>query len=444
MKQFLTRLGWILVLLNLLVCTAFADSDQTKNAMARWDGLTVVQASPDCDLEELKAVCLASAAQENVLLLRLFPQEPSPRSWVRCPEHRPLSPALKRSLGERYRTETGRGLYCLQSCDLPRSKHNGSTALAYLQTLSAIQSACARRGTTLCLAAGERLLFCREDSAAFRQQAWALLHAQDLPQAEAETIAVPASLDPKELTILMYHDITASEDGTGTLTTARFEDQLRALCAAGYHTVSFPEIRAFVEDGTPLPNKPLAITFDDGYQSNYDLAVPLLEQYGMKATIFVIGVSIGKDTYKDTDTPIHPHFSQEVIRELTQEHPLIDVESHGYNVHEVKGLDPAPLRRGALQRAGETDSAYMDFLLDDCDRMRELLPDASGVFAYPYGANSPFSEVILRSAGFYATLTTRGHRNLLVPGEPDCLYLLGRYSVQATETGTELVARISN
>lgn len=84
----------------------------------------------------------------------------------------------------------------------------------------------------------------------------------------------------------------------------------RALSEAGYTGVSFDELQAYVLRGAPLPEKPVVITFDDGYESNYTLAYPILQKYGMKATIFAIGVSFGTDHYKDTDYAITPHFGR--------------------------------------------------------------------------------------------------------------------------------------
>ena len=71
-----------------------------------------------------------------------------------------------------------------------------------------------------------------------------------------------------------------------------------------YTGVSFDELQAYVLRGEPLPEKPVVITFDDGYRSNYTLAYPILQKYSMKATIFAVGVSFGTDHYKDTDYAI--------------------------------------------------------------------------------------------------------------------------------------------
>lgn len=101
----------------------------------------------------------------------------------------------------------------------------------------------------------------------------------DPVQAEGVSVQVP---------ILLYHHI--SED---TLTQEQFQTEMQLLKDGGYHTVSFDQIFDFVEKGTPLPEKPVCLTFDDGYLSNYEIAYPLLKEYGMKATFFAIGATVG-------------------------------------------------------------------------------------------------------------------------------------------------------
>lgn len=126
----------------------------------------------------------------------------------------------------------------------------------------------------------------------------------DPVQAEGVSVQVP---------ILLYHHI--SED---TLTQEQFQTEMQLLKDGGYHTVSFDQIFDFVEKGTPLPEKPVCLTFDDGYLSNYEIAYPLLKEYGMKATFFAIGATVGNtEHYKDTEFPITPHYSYEQAKEMS-------------------------------------------------------------------------------------------------------------------------------
>ena len=227
------------------------------------------------------------------------------------------------------------------------------------------------------------------------------------------------------------------------LSAAVFAGQMDALKAAGYTTVDIWQLRDYVEHGTPLPEKPVMISFDDGYESNYSIAYPILKERGFKATIFAIGVSMGKDTYKDTGKPMIPHFSLEQAAEMTAS-GLITVASHGYDVHEVEGLDPEPVRKGPLQREGESEAEYVEFLTQDAKRMQELLGEAGGFFSYPTSRHDERCLVILSRAGVFATVCGDGPCATLLKGLPQCLYDMPRQLVTEDMSGAELLAAIES
>lgn len=274
------------------------------------------------------------------------------------------------------------------------------------------------------------------DSSVYAPEDFGEYIAQGSRPGAPEASPLPEEAYTAQVPVLMYHHL--SESG---LTPERFEQQMSALYGAGYHTVSFQELKAYVEQGASLPEKPVVITFDDGYASNYEYAYPVLQKYGFKATIFAIGVSIGKVTYKDTDTPITPHFTLEQAAEM-ESSGLITVGSHGYDLHEVEGLDPEPIRQGALQRDDESEEDYVAFLQEDCRKMRELLGDSALVMAYPYSMRSELCEVVLCQEGVYVTLTTHPHTNAIVRGLPQCLRQMGRYGVGNDMSGQELLEMI--
>ncbi len=244
------------------------------------------------------------------------------------------------------------------------------------------------------------------------------------------------------LPILMYHHLTQEEEAGGNrICVARFRDQMRALAEAGYHPVSFDELLAWVEDGVEIPEKPIVITFDDGYASNYELAYPILREYDFKATIFVIGVSVGKDTYKDTGHPICPHFSMEQGEEM-EASGLVNIQSHGYNIHEQRNLDPDPLRRGLLRREGESEEDYLAFLHEDCTRMKTILGKTPVALAYPFGVFDDSADAVLREEGIRITVTTQAGVNTLTRGEAQCLWRMNRFDCDDSMTGEMLLEKI--
>ena len=162
----------------------------------------------------------------------------------------------------------------------------------------------------------------------------------------------------------------------------------------------------------------------------------------MQATIFVIGVSVGKDTYKDTGEAMTPHFSLEQAAEM-QQSGLISIQSHGYNFHEVAGRDPEPIRQGVLQKADETEEEYIAFLREDYEALNKLLEEGIGtpveVIAYPYGYSSELSEAIFAEMGVYATVTTQPGTNTLIKGLPQCLRQMNRYGITENVTVEQLL-----
>lgn len=240
--------------------------------------------------------------------------------------------------------------------------------------------------------------------------------------------------------VLMYHHLSGD-----TLPAEQFHAQIAALAGAGYTSVTFDDLRGYVERGEELPEKPVVITFDDGYLSNMELGFPILQQYGMKATIFPIGCSVGKDTYKDTGVEMTPHFSITQAQEMAAS-GLIQFGSHGYDIHEVEGRDADPVRRGILRREDESEEDYVSFLKNDCQRFNALMEPVLGgpaeVMAYPYGLHSELSSIVLHEMGFSVTLTTDPGTNTIIKGLPQSLLDMNRYSVDGTVTAQQLLEMI--
>lgn len=96
--------------------------------------------------------------------------------------------------------------------------------------------------------------------------------------------------------ILLYHRFVrdsselARYPGTEsifTVTARSFEEQIESLARQGYDSVAPEQILAFLTTSKPLPTKPIMITVDDGWRSNIDVMMPILDRYGFGCTIFV-------------------------------------------------------------------------------------------------------------------------------------------------------------
>ena len=272
----------------------------------------------------------------------------------------------------------------------------------------------------------------------------------DTPEDYFLNVLSPTALSSDEISmqvpILMYHHLSEDVTNSEMVSPAQFEAQIRALSEAGYTGVSFDELQAYVLRGEPLPEKPVVITFDDGYRSNYTLAYPILQKYNMKAAIFVIGVSFGKDHYKDTDYAITPHFGAAEAAEMAAS-GLVSIQSHTYDMHQWLPYETgSAVRENILPLPGESEEAYVQTLTEDFTRSRAQLESATGqpvdMLAYPAGQYSTLAQVTLQSLGVHVTLSTNPGVNTVVKGLPQTLYAMLRFGITEDVTPEALLDMI--
>jgi len=244
----------------------------------------------------------------------------------------------------------------------------------------------------------------------------------------------PEDPQSKEVIVLMYHDFReeAVYGISAIISTEAFRHQMETLQAAGFQTVTFDDLIAFVDEGVPLPENPIVITFDDGYRSNLELAAPILEELGKTAIINVIGISRGRDTYRDTDIPIIPHFRWDEVRPWVEQ-GVIQIGHHSYDMHRWHRLPDEPWRYGVLPMEDESPEEHREALVTDFERLRQAIQTELGrevlVFAYPYGHYCEQSEAILQDLGIRVTLTTHVGINIIERGKAESLFHLNRINM---------------
>ena len=246
--------------------------------------------------------------------------------------------------------------------------------------------------------------------------------------------------------IITYHNIKENAKESSEITKETFESQIKAIYEAGFNSIVSQDLVDYVEKGIELPHKPIMITFDDGYLSNYEDAFEILKKYNMKATIFVIGSSVGKTKYKDTDYQITPHFDYDQAREMISS-GLIDIQSHTYDFHEWAEYESKELvRTDLLKSDNETESAYIEALREDCTKQRNLFEDNLGyapiALSYPSGKHETLSDVILIEEGIKITFTIEEENNKIIKGLPQSLIALNRYNMDERTNINEFLKEI--
>ncbi len=186
------------------------------------------------------------------------------------------------------------------------------------------------------------------------------------------------------LPVLMYHHMVPDGQDCNdmTVTPGKFRSDLDAILAKGYTPVLPRELAA----GDALPEKPILITFDDGYRSNYDLVYPILREYGVKACISIIVLM--------PDLPTDNFCTWNQLREMTAS-GLVEIGSHSYRLHNLGG-DGGNFESGGAngveRRPNESDTDFQTRVLDDIQLSHDrIVEELGGVtcFAYPFGCSDP-------------------------------------------------------
>lgn len=245
----------------------------------------------------------------------------------------------------------------------------------------------------------------------------------------------------KKLPVLMYHHIAEEAVNDMTVTPETFRAQMQALADAGYTAVTLSEITDYVFDGEPLPENPVLITFDDGYESNYTYAYPILKELGMHAVIFTVGTSVGKDEYKDTGIKIIPHFGEDEAREMT-ESGVIEIGSHTFDLHGNKNYEQNA-REDVSQISGESEEEYISVIRADFAESRDYLSSITGgnvtALSYPRGVITDNAARIAVEEGYTVTVSTVWGEQELVMGLPQSLYAMKRYHISNDRAPESLV-----
>ncbi len=104
-----------------------------------------------------------------------------------------------------------------------------------------------------------------------------------------------------KIPILLYHDFVTTvpdsdPDNFSYINTPQsFEENIKTFLDNGYTVLSMSELNNATKEKIELPSKPILITFDDGYYSNYEYIYPILQKYNIKASIFIVTDKVGKE-----------------------------------------------------------------------------------------------------------------------------------------------------
>ena len=223
--------------------------------------------------------------------------------------------------------------------------------------------------------------------------------------------------------ILMYHNINDSyspDNALVEMSTAEFKEQMLSLIENGFQPITLYDYIKWQQGEKELPQKPVIITFDDGYLNNYTHAYPIIKELNIPVTIFVITSRMGM-----SNGVTYPHFTWEQAKEM-EESGLVDIESHT-NMHSDFHLTD---KKNAI-----AELRMSKFLI------KKYLNKDAKFLAYPYGYYTDFVKAEAEKAGYSACVKIQ----TLNPGvnrKGQDLYVLKRITARGGMSGDELIKEI--
>jgi peptidoglycan/xylan/chitin deacetylase (PgdA/CDA1 family) len=186
--------------------------------------------------------------------------------------------------------------------------------------------------------------------------------------------------------VLMYHYISSPpEDADAvrrdlSVSPEVFGQHLAYLGDAGYTTVSMEDLVLALTTGAALPERPVILTFDDGYRDAFEYALPLLQEYGDTGTFFLVTSLI------DDGNPNYVTWDQ--VAEMSA--AGMSMESHGYTHAEMEGRD-------------------REYLIWQMLGSKEAIEARTGkavrFFCYPSGYYDAQAMQVLHELGYWAATT---------------------------------------
>lgn len=227
-------------------------------------------------------------------------------------------------------------------------------------------------------------------------------------------VVAPSASSKVSIPVLNYHSVTMDPGNVVVISPAKLDVQMKYLHDHGYTPISLATFINLIEkkSGIVAPDKPVLLTFDDGYVDNVEEAMPILAKYNFPATLFMSPGMVEDASY----------LNWEQVKQLQE--AGWDIQPHGMTHPHLPKLS-------AEQQAYEITEARK--------LIEEKLGTQAEVFCYPYGEYNQTTLKLLKEHGFrYAFTIDQGYTtNQLSP------YLLKRLFINGEESLKAFINKLS-
>jgi poly-beta-1,6-N-acetyl-D-glucosamine N-deacetylase len=183
--------------------------------------------------------------------------------------------------------------------------------------------------------------------------------------------------------VIMYHDIVPQKKVFFDVTPQEFENQLQSIQRKGLTPISADDLLTHLRTGLPLPQKPILLTFDDGYLGHYTYVYPLLKKYRYPALFSIYTDKLDKKIGR-------PGINWDQLKEMAAD-PLVTIAAH--SVTHPKDLSQLP----AEQLEAE--------VRDSKQILEARLGTEIHFFTYPEGNYDRRVEAAAKENGYWAAFT---------------------------------------
>ncbi|MDO8416460.1 MAG: polysaccharide deacetylase family protein [Agitococcus sp.] len=252
------------------------------------------------------------------------------------------------------------------------------------------------------------------------------------------------SLSSSSVPILAYHNIVqelSAIDEPETVSIDTLARHFAWLSAHGYTPIRPAQLLSAIKHGTPLPLKPIVLSFDDGYASFYQYVFPLLRAFNWPAQQALIGRVL--DTGRGATPQIkgETYLNPDEIKELADS-GLVEFANHSYDLHHGVAsnawgnLQPAAVTRTWTQTGEESDAQWELRVQRDLMRNQELITELTGqvptTMVWPYGRYNGALQQIAASVGLRLLFTLdQGISDIGLDQFALKRFLIGRHDTEA-------------